>query len=92
MISNWWLKAEGKSVVLQAYMASVSFADAMVGRLLDALDAGSAAHNTIVVLWSDHGWHLGEKNHLIQNDPLGTIHSHSHGFGSLRVDRGRRTL
>ena len=45
-------------------MASVSFADAMVGRLLDALDAGSAAHNTIVVLWSDHGWHLGEKNRL----------------------------
>jgi len=50
--------------LLQAYMASVSFADAMVGRLLDALDAGSAAHNTIVILWSDHGWHLGEKNRL----------------------------
>ena len=54
--------------LLQAYMASVSFADAMVGRLLDALDAGSAAHNTIVVLWSDHGWHLGEKPPS-QNDP-----------------------
>jgi arylsulfatase A-like enzyme len=50
--------------LLQAYLASITFADALVGRLLDALDAGPAAKNTIVVLWSDHGWHLGEKKHL----------------------------
>lgn len=50
--------------ILQAYLASVAYADALVGRLLDALDAGPAAANTIVMLWSDHGWHLGEKNHL----------------------------
>ncbi|UCF14448.1 MAG: sulfatase [Phycisphaerales bacterium] len=46
---------------LQAYLASISFADALVGRLLDALDRSDCARNTIVVLWSDHGWHLGEK-------------------------------
>ncbi len=50
--------------LLQAYLASITFGDALVGRLLDALDAGPAAKNTIVVLWSDHGWHLGEKQHL----------------------------
>ncbi len=50
--------------LLQAYLAGISFADALVGRLLDALDAGPAARDTIVVLWSDHGWHLGEKQHL----------------------------
>ena len=50
--------------VLQAYLASITFGDALVGRLLDALDASPAADNTIVVLWSDHGWHLGEKQHL----------------------------
>ncbi len=48
---------------VQAYLASVAFADAMVGRVLDALDASGRADNTIIVLWSDHGWHLGEKHH-----------------------------
>lgn len=50
--------------VLQAYLASVTFCDVMVGRLLDALDAGPAAKNTIIVFWSDNGWHFGEKQHL----------------------------
>ena len=50
--------------MLQAYLANITFADALIGRLLDALDAGPAAQDTIVVLWSDHGWHLGEKQHL----------------------------
>lgn len=48
---------------VQAYLASIHFADAMVGRVLDALEKGPNADNTIVVLWSDHGWHLGEKEH-----------------------------
>jgi len=48
---------------VQAYLASIAFADAQVGRLLDALDASAHAKNTIVVLWGDHGWHLGEKEH-----------------------------
>lgn len=56
---------EGKYLeLLQAYLASISFGDALVGELLDALDAGPCADHTIVVLWSDHGWHLGEKQHL----------------------------
>ncbi len=51
-----------KSAV-QAYLAACSFSDACVGRVLDAFDKSSYATNTIVVLWSDHGWHLGEKSH-----------------------------
>ncbi|NND96922.1 MAG: sulfatase [Pirellulaceae bacterium] len=45
----------------QAYLACVSFADACVGEVLDALESSPYADNTIVVLWGDHGWHLGEK-------------------------------
>ncbi|MCZ6674602.1 MAG: sulfatase [Verrucomicrobia bacterium] len=47
--------------VIQAYLASISFADAQVGRLLDALEDSGKANETIVVLWSDHGMHIGEK-------------------------------
>lgn len=42
------------------YAACVSFADAQVGKVLTALQRTGAAQNTIVVLWGDHGWHLGE--------------------------------
>jgi arylsulfatase A-like enzyme len=48
---------------IQGYLASIAFADAMLGRVLDSLESGPNSDNTIVVLWSDHGWHLGEKQH-----------------------------
>jgi arylsulfatase A-like enzyme len=48
---------------VQAYLAGISFADAQVGRLLDALDKSKYAENTIIILWSDHGLHLGQKEH-----------------------------
>lgn len=48
---------------VQGYLASIAFADVQVGRLLDALDNSPHAKNTIIVLWGDHGWHLGEKLH-----------------------------
>ena len=46
-----------------AYLASVSFVDHCVGLVLNALGDSSHADNTIIVLWSDHGFHLGEKQH-----------------------------
>ncbi|MGZ5544761.1 MAG: sulfatase [Limisphaerales bacterium] len=51
-----------KSAV-QAYLATCSFSDACVGRVLDAFDKSPYATNTVIVLWSDNGWHLGEKLH-----------------------------
>ncbi|WP_146578996.1 sulfatase-like hydrolase/transferase [Neorhodopirellula pilleata] len=54
---------------IQGYLASIHFADAMLGRVLDALESGPNADNTIVVLWSDHGWQLGEKEHWQKYTP-----------------------
>ena len=51
-----------KSAV-QGYLASIYFADTMLGHVLEALEKGPNAKDTIVALWSDHGWHLGEKQH-----------------------------
>ncbi len=55
--NNQWYRA------VQSYLATISFADAQVGKLLDALEKSAYANNTIVILWGDHGWHLGEKEH-----------------------------
>jgi arylsulfatase A-like enzyme len=46
---------------IHGYLACISYADAMLGRVLDALESSPYADNTIVVLWSDHGYHHGEK-------------------------------
>lgn len=45
----------------RAYLASINYADECVGVILDALEKSPYKDNTIVVLWGDHGWHLGEK-------------------------------
>lgn len=60
-LHDWVVAADRWNEAVQAYLASVSYADAMVGRLLDALDASGRADRTIIVLWADHGFHLGEK-------------------------------
>jgi len=55
--NNYWRQA------VCNYLACIAFTDAQLGRVLDALDASPYRDNTIIVLWSDHGWHLGEKLH-----------------------------
>ena len=59
-----WLRVEKAGrhkEAVQAYLATITFLDDCVGVLLDGLNESQYADNTIVILWGDHGWHLGEK-------------------------------
>ena len=57
----WAIENKQWKNILQAYLASVSFVDHYIGEVLDALEKSPHAANTIVALWSDHGYRLGEK-------------------------------
>jgi arylsulfatase A-like enzyme len=60
--SQKWFEESGSwRAAVQAYYSSVSFTDTQVGRVIEALDQSEYAKNTVIVLWSDHGFHLGEK-------------------------------
>lgn len=58
---KWMQEKQQDTAFVRAYLASISFVDKQVGRVLGALEASENMGNTIVVLWSDHGFHLGEK-------------------------------
>jgi len=55
--NNQWKQA------VQAYLAAIRYNDTELGRLLDGFEKSPLAANTVICLWSDHGWHLGEKLH-----------------------------
>lgn len=57
------LKSGRWKEAVQAYLATIAYLDMNVGRLIEALDKSAYRDNTIIVLWGDHGWHLGEKEH-----------------------------
>ncbi len=54
------IDAELSRTLKHAYLASVSYVDAQIGRMLSALDEAGVRENTIILVWSDHGWHLGD--------------------------------
>lgn len=58
---SWILEHEEWEPKVRAYLATISYMDAQVGRVLDALERTGLDDNTVVVLWSDHGYHFGEK-------------------------------
>ena len=68
------LPADYARQLIHGYYASVSFVDAQIGKVLDALEATGEADNTIVVLWGDHGWNLGDHTlwckHTVFNSSL----------------------
>ncbi|MCF2948889.1 sulfatase [Paraglaciecola aquimarina] len=60
--TDWAIENGEWKYIVQAYLASVSFVDSCVGKVLDALENSEYADNTAVVLWGDHGYDVGEKN------------------------------
>lgn len=58
--ANWGMSVQQRREAIRGYYASVSFLDAQIGRLLDAVNQFGFAHNTTIVFWADHGWLLGE--------------------------------
>lgn len=58
--------------LIHGYYASVSFMDAQLGRVLDALEASGEADNTIIVFWGDHGWNLGDHAMWCKHTPFNT--------------------
>jgi len=60
--TEWLIETNQWREVIQAYLACIAFVDTQVGKVIDALEKSDYSSNTIVVLWSDHGYHLGEKN------------------------------
>ena len=60
--TEWLIETNQWKEVVRAYLACIAFVDEQVGKVLEQLNNSSYADNTIVILWSDHGYHLGEKN------------------------------
>jgi len=58
---------DGLKAFTQAYLASVAAVDECIGQVVDAVDASGQADNTIIVVTSDHGWNMGEKDYLFKN-------------------------
>ena len=56
------LSNEKQKELIHGYYAAISYTDALVGQLLNTIDSLGLASNTIIVLWGDHGWHLGDHN------------------------------
>jgi arylsulfatase A-like enzyme len=58
---QWILQNDQWPAAIRGYLASITYADHQIGRLLDGLKASGKMDNTIIVLWTDHGMHIGEK-------------------------------
>jgi arylsulfatase A-like enzyme len=59
--TDWAIENDEWANIIQAYLACISFVDFELGRLLDALERSKYAESTVIVLWSDHGYRMGEK-------------------------------
>ena len=91
-VPNYGLDSLTLRMAVQAYYACVSFVDAQVGRLLEAVERLGLSESTIVVFWSDHGYHLGEhggiwqKRTLFEKSAKSPLIIHAPGFQGNGAD------
>ena len=67
LVASYKSQEEALRRFIQAYLASVASADEQIGRILDAVEKTALKNNTIIILTSDHGWGMGEKDYLYKN-------------------------
>ena len=60
--TDWLIKEKKWKGMVKGYLACMAFVDAQIGKVLDKLETSAYKENTLIVLWSDHGYHLGEKD------------------------------
>ena len=91
MPSTAWAKESGEwKKIVQAYLACMSYVDYELGRILDALERSKHADNTIVVLWSDHGYRLGEKGTFAKHALWETATKAPLLFAGPNVPKGKK--
>lgn len=90
---NWNESIDDKKSreLIHAYYACVSYIDAQIGRVMDKLDQLGLADNTIIVLWGDHGWHLGDhdmwcKHSNFENATRAPLIIYAPGYPPIRAE------
>ena len=87
--TEWAIKSGEWKKIIQAYLACVSFVDYELGRVMDALEHSKYADNTVIVLWSDHGYRLGEKNTFAKHGLWETATNAPLMFAGPNVPKGK---
>ncbi|UMB54142.1 sulfatase [Lutibacter sp. A64] len=91
MPSTEWAKETGEwKKIIQAYLACVSFVDYEIGRVMEALENSEYADNTVIVLWSDHGYRLGEKGTFAKHALWETATKAPLMFAGPNVPKGKK--
>lgn len=88
--TDWAIESGEWRKIVQGYLACVSFVDYELGRVLDALEKSSYANNTIIVLWSDHGYRLGEKGTFAKHALWDTATRAPLIFAGPNVPKGKK--
>ena len=88
--TEWAIESGEWKKIIQAYLACMSYVDYELGRVLDALESSDYANNTIIVLWSDHGYRLGEKGTFAKHALWETATKAPLLFAGPNVPKGKK--